>query len=449
MQWVDDEGNRSPTGPARNLHAVDGSLALRPTYPPDGYKVAGQFLTNTRFSWKSNLRARTDFQVSTTRDFAELAFSGPAEDGTRLGKDWGKGLLYWRLSSYNTNGSVFLQTPPRSFEVVDPFPAVQLTDPAPGSTILLPEHETYGLSWLVTKGADFYQLKVFSAGENATPAKQIFQTEVETPAGQPSGSVKIPLGDWPDGRYLARLQAFGRETLLSTSIIGLYGETQFSFRHLAFPDLTSPAEGEKIDGLAALRRGVNFHWETANPPPDTVVEVRREGSLVVQTASVGDLHVARFPAGEYTWTVTGHIDRFDLTAKAPNHFTVTEIPKFPPPRNLSPVNRMVFGPAQLRTLKDFELSWSAVEGAHEYRVRLFREGGLLPVYDERIQVEHVTLDKAKLLDRGTFTWEVEALSVGPDGSVEQEGIAALQTFTVDVPVVSAPKLPTGRTFYGR
>ncbi len=87
LRWVDDEGNVSPAKMRRSLHAVDGKLALRLTYPPDEYKAAEQFLTNTRFSWKSNLKARTVFQVSRTSDFAQKVFEDAAP---KTAPDWEK-----------------------------------------------------------------------------------------------------------------------------------------------------------------------------------------------------------------------------------------------------------------------------------------------------------------------------------------------------------------------
>ncbi len=256
------------------------------------------------------------------------------------------------------------------------------------------------------KGADYYQFSLFSADETGTQTRPRFQTELDHRAGAQTETLTLPLASLPEGSYVARLQAFGRETGLSTSMIGLYGDTPFRFRRLALTKLRSPAEGTRLDGLMAKRQGVRFVWETPNLPPDATVEVHRAGdnSLVLRSAAAGSsLLMPKVLAGEYWWTVNGSIERFDLSPKGPGHFAVLENSRLPPPENLSPADKTAFGPSQLRSMKSLVLSWSPVEGAQEYVVQGYLEGASQPFVEVHVSgATTVALDKAKTLSARSF-----------------------------------------------
>jgi hypothetical protein len=458
LRWYDEEGNASPQGAARSLIAVDGALAIRPTFPPDGYKVADQFVTNTRFSWKSTLSVRTVFQVSRTPEFKDIVWEAPVKAETALGSNWGTGTYYWRLSCYNANGSVFIQTPPRRLEVMEPFPAVRLTQPQPGAVFLLPEYQDQTVIWPATKDADYYQLTLFavSAG-NTNFARASYQASVEQTAGE-TVSFKLPLSEFPEGSYVVRIQAFAREKLMSTSVIGLYGDSPFAFKRLMFIKLLAPTDGSRIDGLTARRSGLSLEWETANLPPNATVKLSSlpDGAEVSRTpvTEVAPLKIPRLNAGEYSWTVQGSIEGFDVSARRPNRFTVLAIPKLPAAMALEPADKSVYGPKELRKLKGIEFSWQPVPQAEEYLFSLYPDTGSLmdktpPILQIRSAGPKVTLEKLGILHKGGYVWEVRAQTLDPTGETERDGIPAWASFVIDLPVLEAPKLPTGQAYYGR
>ena len=448
LRWFDEEGNVSPQGRARSLLALDGALALRPTYPPDGYRVADQYVTNTRFSWKSNLAARTVFQVSRTPEFKEIVWEAPVKAETALGSNWGRGTYYWRLSSYNANGSVFIQTQARQIEVLEPFPAVLLTQPRPGAVFLLPENQDQTLVWPVVKDADYYQLTLFAASPgNAGLSRVSYQASIEQTAGE-TVSFKLPLSEFPEGSYVVRIQAFAREKLMSTSVIGLYGDSPFAFKRLKFIKLLSPADGSRIDGLTARRLGVSLEWETANLPPNATVRlVRLPDGVDVARRSVTDtspLKIPRLNAGEYSWTVSGSIEGFDVSARRPNRFTVLSIPKLPAARALEPADKSVYGPKDLRKMKGIEFTWQPVPQAEEYLFSLYQDTGSSmdtspPVFQTRSVGPKVTLEKLGILHKGGYVWEVQARTLDSTGETERSGIPARSSFVIDLPVLEAPQ----------
>jgi len=448
LRWVDDEGNLSPVKKLRTINAVDGLLALRPTYPPDGYKIADQFMTNTRFAWKSNLALKTVFQVARDPKFTEVVFEDQAQGGTRLGKDWGTGKLYWRLTSYNANGSVFLQTDPRRIEVAEPFPPVRLTEPVPGTPLLLPEADSSFLAWPPIAGADYYRVSLL---EDNGAREVRYQTEVEQIAGNATNRLEVPFGTLPEGPYLARVQAFARENLLSTSVIGLYGDNTFEYRRLSYPRLIRPQDGTSIDGLDARRRGITFEWTTPTLPPDARIEVSHpDGTLAWSSPSTGaNTSPPRFPEGAYFWTVRGTVQGFDLAARNPNRFTVLPVPRLAAAMDLVPPDGTVFKVPDLKGKKTFDLSWAPVPQAQVYLLRLFRDQGSKPVFETTVPVPGFSIEKGKFLQKGTFSWSVEGRTLADDGSIEQEGRPAQARFTIDIPAIVVPKLPTDQSFYGR
>jgi hypothetical protein len=445
LKWADDEGSVSPAGPTRTIQAVDGELALRPTFPPDGYQVADQFLTNTRFAWKSNLSVRTALQVSRTPDFKDLVAELPVKADTALAGPWGQGTLYWRLSSYNVNGSVFLQTAPRRLEVVPPFPAVVLVQPHPGQQMLLPEQDDSTLVWTAVKGADYYQLTLMPAG-----GRSQFQATVERPT---SDEVKlvVPLGRFAEGSYVARVQAFARETLTSTSVIGLYGDSPFAFRRITRMKLISPPDKTSIDGLTA-HRGLTLVWGSANLPPNAQVRISGfPGGGVKRFAmtAVEPVRLTSVPAGDYTWTVEGSLETFDISAPKAFHFTVQPIPKLPAAVTLSPADKTVYGPKDLRQLKALEFRWQPVAGAQQYLFTLTPDSASAKPVLELVSADpRAVLDKMSLLHQGSYVWRVEATTVDAQGQVEREGIVAESRFSIDLPSLGKPKLSQGQAFYG-
>jgi hypothetical protein len=458
LRWFDIEGNASPAGVFRGIQAVDGSLALRPTFPPDGYRTADRFVTNTRFSWKSNLPTRTVFQVSNDRDFKEPIFEQQTKADTLLGNGWGIGTYYWRLSSYNADGSVFVQTPPRRFEVVGPLPQVHLVRPNPEETVFLPETKDFTVSWPAVKDADYYRLTLFAASSSGSLSRMSDQANVEKNADA-EGNVSATLpSQLSEGSYVARIQAFAREKPASTSVIGLYGDSFFSFRRLVLMKLLSPADGSLIDGLTARRQGVSLIWDTGNLPPDAVVKLTSitEGRDILNLAmtAVVPAKLPRLNAGDYTWTVQGHIDGFDVSAKVSNHFTVLPIPQLPAPLGLEPTQGTVYGPKQLRKMKGIEFAWKPVPQAQEYLFSLYQDTGGqvdadLPVCQLRSAEPRAALERLEILHRGSYWWEVQARTLDASGETEQVGIPARSRFTIELPVLGAPQLPTGQAFYGR
>ena len=444
VRWKDDEGNFSPWSRQRLLSGVDGRLAMRAVYPPDGYTVADSLVRSLRFAWKSNVSAKTLFQVAKNDDFTDLVLDEQVTAETTFGRVWPTGTYRWRLQTFNSDGTVFLETDPRTFTVAEPFPAPALKMPAPLSTFRLRDGDPQRLEWESVKGIDYVQLELIHAGSNAKLVSIPMLTGTE---------LEVPLGTFPDGRYVVRLQGFGMDKELSTRIIGYSGETSFYYRKLAYVELDSPADGAAVEGLAALRTGVPLRWESKDDPDTATLVLSRDParSDVVLTVKSPrrDVVIPRLGAGTYWWTLRGSIENFDISSRETWRFDVLPIPLLPAPPLQVPAQDAVWDATTLRTMREPVFQWAPVEGANRYLFALRPEkddGALIREYLEKTEYK---LTDLKLLSRGVFLWTVEAQTVGADGSVEQQGELASSRFAVDLPVMEAPRVKSAKRVYGR
>jgi hypothetical protein len=112
------------------------------------------------------------------------------------------------------------------------------------------------------------------------------------------------------------------------------------------------------------------------------------------------------------------------------------IPLLPSPRNIQPATGTSFGLQDLRTQRSIVFNWSAVQGANAYIFTLYQQAaaGRRQIVRETINSgTSYTLTELRLLDRGTFVWQVEAVNIGRANAVEQRGAIGESTFIIDFP----------------
>jgi hypothetical protein len=236
-------------------------------------------------------------------------------------------------------------------------------------------------------------------------------------------------------------------------VAGLFGDSLFTVVRLHPIELIAPSDGTEIDGLAAKDHGVAFSWVSPNPAPSYQLLVRRasDDAVVADQKTAGSQALILLPPGEYQWAIHGALEGFDLSPRAQNRLVVAAIPRLPAAESLLPADQAVYGPDQLRAQPALEFSWASVPGAHEYRFRLFSVDGdqSKPLFQASVHEPKVVLSDLTILHRGRFRWEVEALTRGADGEVEQSGLVAAANFVIDLPALEAPQLSPDRTYYVR
>jgi hypothetical protein len=123
----------------------------------------------------------------------------------------------------------------------------------------------------------------------------------------------------------------------------------------------------------------------------------------------------------------------------------------PAARLLLPQNGHRIGPDQLRESAVVTFTWNAVPGANAYNLVLYREAGgrrqLIRRWESSAAASQAL--ELSLLENGSFIWQVEALRLAVDGSIEQRGTAAENRFTMDLPALPRKNANNPGRVYGQ
>jgi hypothetical protein len=452
VKWIDAEGNRSPASASRELTGVDGSIAIRAVFPPDGYRVADSLAANARFSWKSNIAAKTFFVVARDADFSDVAYQRQVTSENALGQRLEPGMYWWKVRTMNADGSPFMETPARSFSVVGPLPGVALAEPSPGKPFYLRDGDSRQFRWQPVAGADYYSVALYSPKDGY--AKPVYEN------GFAQGTdFTFALGDLPGGMYRLDVQAFALETDASTRVIGYIGESDVNYRRIEYLGLGAPTGGEAIDGLDARRNGVRFTYTAANQPDSSEFMLYGEGATQFEPErAIGSGNAwlrKRLAPGTYSWTVRGQLAGFDISSRETGTFEVLEIPPLPSAALVDPGQGTVIGAEQLRASRTIRFRWEPVAGANRYQLSVYK-GEVLAVNAEKPEFAlnmgnktTFTMEDLSVLGKGTHTWIVRAESWDEANELEQTGIPARATFTIDLPEVRKATVNGGKSLYGR
>ena len=445
VRWKDAEGNLSPYSEPRLLRGIDGRLAVRLVFPPEGYAIADSLIQSTRFSWKCNVPAKAVFQLSPDPAFSSVTFAEPSDTETLIGGQWKTGTWYWRIRTLNVDGSVFHDTDPRMFRVVDPLPAPDVRAPAAGEAFALRQEDRYTITWDPVPGADYYQFRLFSEGAAGEALK--------SSATQQDTTADLPMGTYTPGAYRLLLQAFTLDKESSTRIIGYLGQTDFALRLITRMSLSAPPDRAVFEGLDARRHGVALAWAVPDRPESSELLVASDAALrsPVLKASAVDGHAVapRLPAGDYWWTVRGTLAGLDLSSVTTRHFTVRPIPPLPMAGHLVPTQGYRFGPADFRASSSLRFQWDPVPGATRYELTVAKTGDQKPlIHEEALAESSWTLDDLSTLDNGAYRWTVTARGYDANGELEQDGLTAGSSFNIDLPALHAPAVKGKESFYG-
>jgi hypothetical protein len=444
--WLDGEGNRSPLNAPRKLIGIDGSVAIRPAFPPDGYRIADSLATNARFAWKTNIAAKTVFVVARDDAFSDVVFQETVTADTILGKSWKAGKYWWKLKALNADNTTFMETTARSFTIQDPLPAPVLAKPASGTALYLRDGTSTLITWNPVAGADYYSIGIYPSGSG--DQKPIFErTHIEKP------ELNYLFGELKSGAYRVKLQAFSLASDMSTRIIGYSGDASVNYRKVTDLEPVSPGSGATIEGLIALRQGVPMEYRNENVPDEQEFILYRGaagGEIIARSAGKGNAYLQkRLAPGRYAWTVNGKLAGFDISMHDAVPFEVLPVPPLPATTLLEPAANASFGAEWLRTNHALTFRWQPVDGANRYALTVFAKGSPEPIYrSDTITGTECVLQNLALLARGPLVWKIEGRVYGSDGLLEQGGIPAESNFTIDLPAVKRATLKTG-DFYGR
>jgi len=126
-------------------------------------------------------------------------------------------------------------------------------------------------------------------------------------------------------------------------------------------------------------------------------------------------------------------------------------PPLPAPSNREPADNYRIGIEQLRTQRSIVFSWAAVSGANAYIFTLYEktENGRRQINSDTVTSPTWTLENINVLGRGTFIWQVEAVSRNSNDEIIRRGTTGENTFTTtDIPLPSPVQLDVPGVLYG-
>ncbi len=456
VRWIDAEGETSPAFDPERFAVADIRHTLSATFPPDGYLVEESLARSVRFAWKGTASKRAVLEVARDESFSAIAAEIPSSSFTALGSLSGRGAYFWRVRTFADDGSLLLETRPRRLEVVSPFAAPKLLSPGPTLTIL--DGDTARFSWESIEGADHYRLTVFTdAGVSDDGNESASSKGTRTVFNDDSvngTSAVVPLGAFPEGDYRVVTQAFSADGPLSTRNIGYRAETVVSVKKLRPVTLVTPANGARLSGIGAKRNGVTLSWSMPDEPASLSVRLLRNGTPYhvpfAWEKGVTTLKVPSLPEGSYTWTVRASIGEFDVSSRLARTFVVPPIPLLSPPRDATPGDGAVIGPAELRQARELRFAWLPVEGANRYSFRVFSGTARTVVFElaDSVATEAVISDLS-VFDRGRYVWQVSGYRVDERGDPIQEGTPLSRDFTIDLPEIAVPLQLKDVEYYGK
>ena len=435
--FTNNKGIPSPPSSAQPLTVLAEEPMLRQVFPPDNYTIATVLLPDILFTWKSNLTFKSRFQVSSKSDFSELEIDEQISGNSFQGCSLSSGDWYWRVFLENTGATqTEMVTPPRHFSLIQSLPAPALELPPSGGKVRARTNTPIVFSWKPVSGAQYYRYSLYTIADRKNP---LYDLNFISDTRQ-----SVLMDAFAEGVYFWSVQAFAPETSTATRQAGTLGTGQFTLQNTRpLLILESPATGDILPGLTALRQQTVFRWNfpedvrrsrfvlSTNPNPfrgRPAVERRNPGRTV---------NLNRLGEGVWYWSVEVEtLDGYTITG-TPNQLRVLPIPLLPAARNRLPSSGHNVDAEELRKQRRIVFSWSTVDEANAYILTILQEtdnGRRRILRTNPMNQTSWILNDLSILDNGTFVWQVEAVSRNRDGMIEQRGQIGENTFHVNVPI---------------
>ena len=406
--------------------------------PADGYSF--ESVSANDFLWKSSAEDIKNGAVMRISDAAGNK-SGECGAGKNLPDDFSlaKGSYTWGI--FSADGKEI--TKPRSFSVMGFLSAPAILIPQDGSELVVEKDRAVAIEWKPVKGADSYSVKLSGAG-----IKREFDIK-EDGSGTMRADVTLP-----EGIFTAEIRANSKSSESAQARRSSFSAVSFSARRPDEISELSPARGEKIGGLAALRKPTAFRWETGRDSSKTftfTLDRKTNGgdSEKVETirTSKKSLSLKRMKSGTYEWKVTGKTASGIALESKSSVFTVLPVPDLPTPVAVTPKNGTVFDGAYFRENRRIEFRWKAVSGATSYTFTLRRKSGK-SILSRTLSSTRIEISDLSLFDVGSFEYSVTARQVASDGFVERKSKALEAEFTIKFDLPKQVETKTPGKMYG-
>jgi hypothetical protein len=164
------------------------------------------------------------------------------------------------------------------------------------------------------------------------------------------------------------------------------------------------------------------------------------------------IRLDRLGEGVWYWNIEARTaDGFTVSASSARQFQVLPIPLLPSPENIRPAAGKRYGLEELKSLRNIVFEWKTARGASAYIFTLYQqtENGRRQITGTNpVARTSYILDDLKVLDNGTFIWQVEAVNIGRNGTIEQRGRVVEYSFVMDFPHPEPVQIEDAGILYG-
>ena len=409
VSQIDAEGNESEKSEVRSFFALSGNIVQRTIFPPDGYTIWNPLVSDTRFTWKTNLTFAQSIEFSRNKDFTDIAFEAKTANAAYAGVELEEGTYWWRLKA--ENGSFYRTSPAKKITVVPELEAPLPLDPSPQKRAVVRPYQEYAFQWQPVDDAEYYRLTIYKSGNDSPLFDQNFITEP---------SYSLSMDDYEEGNYRWEIRAYTYETELASRRSGKVGQTDFRLRKIRPVVLLSPKDKEEIDGWDASdddpEKRVTLTWSSVENPKDAVINLKKISGIeaaeknLVQSGRKQLL--GKLSSGLYEWTVKATTeDELDISATVPHYFTVKELPPFEAPERAATAGGTYFDAVYLRQSPFIDFEWSSVKRAQAYILDITNKKGqvLSRQIIEGNSSNSFHFTELGKLSKGKFNWKLRAV----------------------------------------
>ncbi|MCL2442758.1 MAG: hypothetical protein FWD13_04750 [Treponema sp.] len=121
------------------------------------------------------------------------------------------------------------------------------------------------------------------------------------------------------------------------------------------------------------------------------------------------------------------------------------------PQNLRPANGTRIGITELQVNRAIVFNWNGVQGANAYILTLYQQTATGRRQVTRATITSgtsYTLSDLRLLDRGTFIWQIEAVDMGRNNAIQRRGRVGESNFVIDFPAPRPVQIEDTGILYG-
>ncbi len=454
---TDGRGRESSIGEIRPFWVIDGEFSYSIKTPPNNEIRTESTIGETLFIWENNIPYDTYFQVAADAGFTDVIINQKTEGASITGVSIPVGKWYWRINSIHNETQKEISTK-GSVLYVDNTPGeVVLLKPAADSVSVVAPNNPIEFSWVEVDQADYYEIKIYSQNTDEDLVYENLNVS--------DNSTVVHMNDLLPGRYRCSLVAVILENPSGKIQKGDIAEYAFSTRNIEPILLQGPRDGYSIDGVTALTSPPSVLWTSSEKVKTAefvlsgseriLNNALRQGFLQDDSSQIifrvdnpsTTVTLPPLKSGTWYWTVFGTSEEgYNISSSQVYSIVVESVDKLASTVNMHPSDNTLYNAEYLSNNNYIDFSWERVAQANYYLFELRNESGEI-IIKEQLEEPFYQLTDLQLLDRGRFTWTIEAQRLLPQG-IEQEGIVVSSSFIIDLPQLQTPQGKTTGDLYG-